>query len=130
MEFIVPKFIEREMRVIGPLTLKQFGFLAGVGAICFIVYYLYRPLFWPALIFIGGGGAALAFLKIREESLPKIIVNFLKFLLSPKVYTWKMKKFPIYKPPIRPKKKGESPLEIGGGIELKKLKTKIETGKR
>lgn len=129
MEFIVPKFIERELKVIGPMTFKQFAFLGMAGAICFVIYYLYRPFFWPALIILGGGGSALAFLKIGGRPLPTIILNFFKFLFRPKTYIWKMKKFPVYGPKIKPKK-GESPLEMGGGLELKKLKTKIETKKR
>jgi hypothetical protein len=128
MEFIVPKFIERELKVIGPMTFKQFAFIGFAGAICFVIYYLYRPFFWPALIILGGGGAALAFLKIGGRPLPTIISNFFKFLFRPKLFIWGRKKIPVYTP-IKPKK-GESPLEMGGGLELKKLKTEIETKKR
>lgn len=128
MEFIVPKFIERELKIIGPMTLKQFAFLGMAGAICFVIYYLYRPFFWPALIILGGGGAALAFLKIGGRPLPVIISNFFKFLFRPKLFVWKRKKIPVYAP-AKPKR-GESLLEMGGGLELKKLKTEIETKKR
>ena len=39
MRFIVPKFIDREARILGPLTFKQFLGLAGVGGILFMLYY-------------------------------------------------------------------------------------------
>ena len=130
MEFIVPKFIERELKIVGPMTFKQFVFVGLAGAICFVIYYLYRPFFWPSLIIFGGGGAALAFLKIGGRPLPTILLNFFKYNLSPKLYIWKRKKIPVYYPPLPIKKKeGESPLEIGGGSELKRLKTQVETKK-
>jgi len=131
MEFIVPKFIERELKIIGPMTFKQFIFIALAGALCFVVYYTYKPLFWPSLIILGGGGSALAFLKIRGRPLPVILLNFFKFTAGPKLYIWKRKQTPVYFPPVGIKKKtGESPLEMGGGTELKRLQTQIETKKK
>jgi hypothetical protein len=131
MEFIVPKFIERELKIIGPMTFKQFAFVGLAGAICFVIYYTYRPLFWPSVIILGGGGAALAFIKIGGRPLPIILLNFFKYKVSPSLYIWKRKKIPVYYPPLSVKKKeGESPLEMGGGAELKRLKTQIETKKK
>jgi hypothetical protein len=131
MEFIVPKFIERELKIVGPMTFKQFAFIGLAGAICFVIYYTYRKLFWPALIILGGGGAALAFIKIGGRPLPTILLNFFKYNVSPRLYIWKRKQMPVYYPPLSVKKKeGESPLEMGGGAELKRLKTQIETKKK
>lgn len=129
MEFIVPKFIERELKIIGPMTFKQFAFIGLAGALCFVIYYTYRPFFWPSLIILGGGGAALAFLKIGGRPLPVILFNFFKFTVTPKLYLWRRKKTIVYFPSVTARKKmGESPLEMGGG-ELKRLKTQIETKK-
>lgn len=127
-EFIVPKFITREMKVVGPLTLKQFIFIAAAGGIIFFLrYFLPFPIFLLSAILIGGGGFALAFVKIRGLPLPIVIANFFKFSVSPKLYIWKTKRVPVvfFKGEIR-KASGESPLEIGGGSQLKKIKTDIE----
>ncbi len=36
MQFPVPQFTEVEDKIIGPLTLKQFGIIFGVGVIIFL----------------------------------------------------------------------------------------------
>jgi hypothetical protein len=128
MEFIVPKFIERELRIIGPLTLKQFLYLAAAGSICFILKYL-AP-FWVFLsscFFLGGVGFALAFFRIGGRPLPIIIANFFKFSISPKLFIWKRKKVPIYFVTKEKVKEEGSLLPIGGTTQLKKIKTEIET---
>jgi len=37
MRYTVPQFIEHEAKIIGPLTFKQFTYLAMAGAGCFVV---------------------------------------------------------------------------------------------
>ena len=38
MQFQVPQFIEIEDKIFGPLTFKQFIYLAGGGGLCFLLY--------------------------------------------------------------------------------------------
>lgn len=113
------------------MTFKQFAFIALAGAICFVLYYTApKKIFWLSVFLLGGGGAALAFLKIGGRPLPTILFNFLKFTGAPKLYIWRRKQTPVYFPSVNVRKKiGESPLEMGGGTELKRLKTQIETKK-
>lgn len=136
MRFTIPQFIEHEAKIIGPLTFKQIIFIGTAGAICIILYFLVpSSVFWVVCIILGGGGIALAFLKIGGRSLPLTLVNFLKFSVMPKIYIWKKKEQPgikVYK------KKTESiaalpvgdeeelPLKIGGKSHLKKLHNEIE----
>jgi hypothetical protein len=47
MRFSIPQFIEHTPKIIGPLTFKQFSFIGGAGAICFVLYFLL-----PQIIFI------------------------------------------------------------------------------
>jgi hypothetical protein len=66
MQFQVPQFIEVEDRIFGPLTFKQFVYLAGgLGA----GYLLYRVLPFivaaPLIMAIVGFAAALAFIKFN-----------------------------------------------------------------
>ena len=69
MRFQVPQFIEIEDKIFGPLTLKQFIYLAGGGGISFVIYsiipYIIVALFFivPVMIF----SVALAFYKINGK---------------------------------------------------------------
>jgi hypothetical protein len=90
MQFQVPQFIEFEDKIVGPLTLKQFGFLA-IGAIaCFLLFFSLTSAFAIMLsIPIMAIVLALAFVKIKGVPMPKYIVNFISFALKPQLYLWK-----------------------------------------
>ena len=138
MRYTVPQFIEHEAKIIGPLTFKQFTYLAIAGAGCFVIYFtLPFYLFLISCVVLGLGAAAFAFLKIGGRSLPAIIANFLTYSLTPKMYIWRKKEqlvAKIYKKEEKPfsakatEDKDEGlPLKIAGKSQLKKLYTKIET---
>ena len=133
MRFTVPQFIEIEAKIVGPLTFKQVIFIGLAGAIGFVLYFtLPFSLFFLTAIVLGGGSAALAFLKIGGRDLPTILANFLKFNLSPKIYLWGKRKtsVKVFKKELvkkREKNKEELPLKIAGKSRLKKLSTQIET---
>lgn len=135
MQFTVPQFIEHEPKILGPLTLKQFAFIGTAGAICFFLYFLAPfPVFLIACFFIGGGGTALALLKIGGRSLPLILADFLKFNVKPKIYIWEKKEQPeikVYKVYERKKENEEGddklPLKVADKSLLNKTHSKIET---
>ena len=130
MEFIVPKFIERELRIIGPITFKQFIHLAIAGAICFVIYFIApRPVFWVSVVVLGVGSFALAFLKVEGRPVVLRVFNFFKFLFSPKLYIWRAKKMPFTITKLIKAMKEESPLTIGGASELRKKKKEVEIKK-
>lgn len=90
MRFTIPQFIDREPKIIGPLTFNQFIYIGIVGAVCFFLYFtVSTTVFILASTVLLGGGMALALLKKNGIPLPKYIGNFLKFHLSPKMYLWK-----------------------------------------
>jgi hypothetical protein len=135
MRFTVPQFIEREAKIIGPLTFKQFTYV-GIGiAICFVMYYVASfYVFLISCVIFGGSGLALAFLQVNGQSLPTTLGNLFKFTLTPKIYIWKKRDIPIRVlkrepiPTISKKKeeKEEIPLKIAEKSQLKKLQTNIE----
>lgn len=94
MKYVVPKFIERESKVIGPLSLKQFAYVGAAGVICFIIYFS-APIqyFIISVIVLGSISVALAFLKINGRPIPVIIKNAVRFLIGPKEYLWERQKF-------------------------------------
>jgi len=132
MRFIVPKFIEHEAKIVGPLTFNQFIFIGIAGAICLVLYFIIPFSFFVIACFaLGIGAVALAFLKIGGRSLPIILANFLKFNVSPKIYIWRKSEALIktFKKEIikKEEEKEELPLKIAENSQLKKLRTKIET---
>ena len=132
MRFTVPQFIEHEAKIVGPLTFRQFSFIGVAAAICFVLYYtLPFSVFLAACFILGGGAAALAFLKIGGRSLSTVFGNFLKFSVSTRIFIWKKGETPIMvfkKVEVKKEEEAEDelPLKIAGKSQLKKLKTQIE----
>ena len=90
MEYQVPQFIEVEDKIVGPLTLRQFIYIAGGGGLC-VICYLYLPL-WLALPFMalaGGWAAALAFYKINGKPLIQILEAGFNYLTGSKLFLWR-----------------------------------------
>jgi len=141
MQFTVPQFIEKEPKIIGPFTFKQFIFIGIAVGIC-IFFYFTAPL--PVFIGISmvslGSGFALAFLRIEGIPLPIIIKNFFIFLFKTKIYLWKKKEIspkilkketnlPADGGMPKEKNKKQPVLKIGAGGRLKELLTNLETKK-
>lgn len=89
MRFQVPQFIEVESKIVGPLTLRQFLYLAGAAGASFIFYFLLATWLWIFLTAILGAiGIALAFVKYNGQPLPKMILAAFGFFWNPKLYLW------------------------------------------
>lgn len=133
MEFNVPQFIERESKIAGPLTFKQFFFLGSAGLISFICWFIFssKILWFLITIFLGTGALFFAFLRPGGKPLPVFLLNFFNFFTSPKIYIWKKRTVPprIIKREKKPEKETvEVPtLRIAEKSQLKKLATQIET---
>jgi len=132
MRFVVPKFIEHEAKIVGPLTFRQFIFIAIAGAICFFIYNVAPfSIFVVTSVILGGGALSLAFLEVQGRSLPVVLSNLLKFNLTPRMYIWKKSQTPIRvlkKETLKTKEKqDETPLKIAEKSQLKKLRTEVET---
>ncbi|MDO8555404.1 MAG: PrgI family protein [bacterium] len=90
MQFQIPQFIEVEDKIFGPLTLKQFLFLAGGAAAVFLLYAS-LPLFLVIFLAppVGLFSVALAFYKIHGQPFVKVTENALRHYTKNKIYTWK-----------------------------------------
>lgn len=90
MQYQVPQFIEVEDRIFGPLTLRQFIYLAGNGGVCLIFLTLlpFYVAFIASLPFIALG-LALAFYKVNDRPLMITIEHAFKYYLGSKLYLWK-----------------------------------------
>ena len=134
MQFTVPQFIEKEPKIVGPLTFKQFIFIGVAGGICLFLFFTVSLFVFIILaIVLLGGAFALAFLKIGKTSLPIFIKNFFSFLFKPKVYLWKKKTSPpkfLRKEKVEEKEEEieeESKLKVSKGSRLNELFTHLET---
>lgn len=96
MRFQVPQFTDVEDKVIGPLTFKQFIYLAG-GAGASIVLFTFLPI-WialPIVILLGIFSASLAFYKVNNRPFIRVVESFLRFKVKEKLYIWKHEPKPL-----------------------------------
>lgn len=91
MNFQVPQFIEVEDQVFGPLTFKQFIYLAGGGGLVFLIYSIDLPLAVKIIpmLAVGGLGLALAFLKYNNRPFINVLEAGIRFMIAHKNYIWK-----------------------------------------
>lgn len=106
MRFEVPQFIDIEDKIFGPLTFKQFIYVAGGGGLCYAVYKI-LPIFLavPVILAIAGLSYALAFYKLNGQAFITVGQAFLVYLTKNKLYVWK-KEIP------EAKKRQETPSQI------------------
>lgn len=99
MQFQVPQFIEIEDKLVGPLTLKQFLYIAGNSGLAYIAYALI-PIsvigIVVAIAFLSFGGL-LAFYQYNNRPFVKLVSSFFYFHTKPKLYIWKPQKKPVNK---------------------------------
>jgi len=83
-----------EFKLVGLLTLKQFGYIAAAGVLGFILYYSPFPGFIKLLliVIVALSGIALALVPINDIPLDRWIVVFIKSVYSPTKRIWKKDK--------------------------------------
>ena len=89
MQFQVPQFIEVEDKIFGPLTFKQFVYMAGGGGACYLIWRV-LPFYIAAPLMAGVGGlaASLAFLQWNGRPFIQALENGFYFLVRAKLYLW------------------------------------------
>lgn len=90
MQFQVPQFIEVEDKIFGPLTFKQFVYVAGGAGLSYLIWrvlpiYIAAPLIGGAL----GLGAALAFLQYNGRPFIMALEHGFYYFIRSKLYLWK-----------------------------------------
>lgn len=90
MKFQVPQFIETETKLIGPLTLRQFLWVAG-GVSMFAMEFILLNGIWlilAALVSTAFFGA-LAFVKIDGQPFINFLAYMLGYFLGAKRYVYR-----------------------------------------
>ncbi|MBI3572244.1 PrgI family protein [Candidatus Kaiserbacteria bacterium] len=90
MEYQVPQFIEVEDKIVGPLTLRQFIYLAGAGGLCVIFFFL-LPLIFALILSVpvAALGAALAFYRVNSKPFIEVLESAFGYYTSSHLFLWK-----------------------------------------
>lgn len=88
-QYQVPQFIEIEDKIFGPLTLKQFIYLAGGGGLC-LLFFTLLPLYLTVILAIPvlTLSAGLAFYTINGRPLIFVLEHAFGYLVGTKLYLW------------------------------------------
>ena len=91
-QYQVPQFIEVEDKIFGPLTLKQFIYLAGGGGLCLLMFSL-LPLYLTVLLGIPvmSLSAGLAFFSVNGRPLIHAMEHAFSYFFGSKLYLWKQR---------------------------------------
>ncbi len=90
MRFEVPQFIEIEDKIIGPLTWKQFVYLAGGVGILLMLYFI-LPFILFVLIGLPFGilSGSLAFHRVNNRPFSVFLESFFTYFSKNKLYLWR-----------------------------------------
>ena len=92
MQFQVPQFIETEDKIIGPLTIKQFLYIAAAGAASFFLFFVLELWLWIVMTFIMTAvSAMLAFIKVNGRPMIIFIKSAFGYMWSPRIYRFEVK---------------------------------------
>ncbi len=89
MQFKVPQFIDIEDKVFGPLTFKQFVYIAGGAGLAYLAWH-----FLPTIIAIVVAPAiaifavALAFMKYNDKPFINVVESYINFYSHARLYLW------------------------------------------
>lgn len=89
MQYQVPQFIEAEDKIVGPLTIRQFLYLAIAFMVDFILFFVLQMWLWFIIAtLVSGFVIALAFIKINGRPLSKILLAAFNYFWRPHLYAW------------------------------------------
>jgi len=89
MQFQVPQFIEVEDKIFGPLTFKQFIYVAGGAGSAYLLWRV-LPIYLAAPLVLGVGGlaAALAFMQWNGRPFILALESAFYYFTHSKLYLW------------------------------------------
>lgn len=97
MRFEVPQFIEIEDKIFGPLTWKQFVYIAGGGGLAAALFF-----FTPFIVFallgipIAGITFLLSFYPVNNRPFSVFLESMVGYLRGNKIYFWRKRGTGVY----------------------------------
>jgi hypothetical protein len=103
MRYQVPQFIEVEDKIFGPLTLKQFIYLAGGGGVC-LIFFTLLPIYVALILSapVAGFAAAMAFYQVNGRPFIVVMEHAFMYLVGKKLYLWKQREAKAFTPSVAP----------------------------
>jgi len=133
-QYPIPQFIEAEGKIAFFISFRQFFYLVGAGAICFVLYLVLPPfLFYISATIVVVATVVLAFATINGVPIINMILGAIGFSMGGKNYTWKKTESPYPFKPMRRtqiKKIETGPVLQAQTSQLKRTRTQIETKTR
>lgn len=92
MQYQVPQFIEIEDKIFGPLTIKQFVYVAGGAGLC-LIFFTLLPFYLTVVLSIPvmALSAALAFYQVNGRPFIVALEHGFSYFLGGKLYLWKQR---------------------------------------
>jgi len=120
MQYQVPQFIEVEDKIIGPLTFKQFVYLAGGGGLCLLFFSIF-PLYITFLLSIPvmALSLALSFYKVNGRPFIFVLEHAFGYIMGSKLYLWRQREHEAEK---KPEQKPVTTLESVPALSENRLK--------
>ena len=89
MQYSTPQFIDREQKLLGPLTVHQTVIL-GLTTVFFVIsYFIFNFfLFSVLLVILGGTSISISFIKINDRPVYQFVTSFFGYFLKPRIYIW------------------------------------------
>lgn len=86
----MPQFIEVEDKIIGPLTLKQFIYVAGAAGLC-VVFFFYLPMVAALLLSapVVALALALAFYTMNGKPFIEVLEAGFNYYTGAKLFLWR-----------------------------------------
>ena len=115
LQYNIPQFVDSEDKVVGPITIRQFAYLA-IGVVILGFLWVFKPNIPVFLVFgvpIAVISFALAFVKINGQTFMTFLTNILIYILKPSLFLWSRDinpdttsviKVTVQKRSLRPKK--------------------------
>ena len=97
MEYQVPQFIEVEDKIFGPLTFKQFIYIAGGTGMCAILIVLLHGIGFVLAIPVAIFSLALAFYKVNNKTFIEILEAGFNYYVGGRLYLWRKDSTPEIK---------------------------------
>ncbi len=134
-QFVVPQFIDVEVKVLGPINVRQFIIMLAAVLIDALIYsFVDLGLFILISVFILGIAAIFAFAKVNGRPIHYFLLNFLQTNVSTKIRVW-YKDVKMLKKENKQKKKEEKEGQVPPrsrltGSRLSQLSLIVDTGGR
>jgi hypothetical protein len=139
MQFQVPQFIETEDKIVGPLSMRQFIYVAIAGGLSAMLYFSVGGFVWifgSIIIFALAG--ALCFIKIEGRPFLDVMLAAANFYWKPQMYVWQpehptvrmAKKRAVPHEPFKEAVANATKQKLAASSALHKTLAELQTGER